>query len=81
MKSSLLNNDYSKLFTCNSINREIFRTAENKNVSVDMAHTTCIGRYYRDEELNVEFIELPYHPNPVSIKFIHYFTPNLHSII
>ena len=39
----------------------------NKSVLVDMVYTEGHGRYYRDEELDMEIIELPYNPDPVSI--------------
>ena len=41
-----------------------------KSVLVDMVYTEGHGRYYRDEELDMEIIELPYNPDPVSIQFL-----------
>ena len=43
--------------------------APNKSVLVDMVYTRSHGRYNRDERLDIEIVELPYNPNPVSIQF------------
>ena len=52
----------------------------DKSVLVDMVLSEGDGRYYRDEELDMEIIELPYNPDPVSIQFFYYFISNSHSI-
>ena len=52
------------------MNREEFMIAPNKSVLVDMVYTRCHGRYNRDEKLDIEIVELPYNPDPVSIQFL-----------
>ena len=40
---------------------------------VDMVQTYGYGSFYKDEELGLEIIGLPYTPCSVSTKFFHYF--------
>ena len=56
-----------KLLTCDLMDREEFMIAPKKSVLVDMVYTGCHGRYNRDEKLDIEIVELPYNPSPVSI--------------
>ena len=49
------------------MDREEFMIAPKKSVLVDMVYTGCHGRYNRDEKLDIEIVELPYNPSPVSI--------------
>ena len=47
--------------------------SSNKFVTVDMVNFSGRGSFYRDEELGVEIIGLPYGPSEVRIQCFHYF--------
>ena len=55
------------------MNRVPFMITPNESVLVDTIYVEGDGSFYRDKELDLEIIGLPYVPFPVSIQFFYYF--------
>ena len=55
------------------MNREPFRISPYESVLVDMVNLSGHGSFYRDEELDLEIIGLPYGRSEVSNPFFSYF--------